>query len=147
MIRKLNVVAILYGWSLRKYARRRTTIRPDELEAALCANRRSRPRLVVFYTLGAHMLELAAGVALGVVTLILAAHAADAINHAFARVLDLVGWFLIALPLSIALGVLLWAILPERRAGGFLRHPERLWPPSIMTILFAVSIGLGLWLV
>jgi hypothetical protein len=140
----LNVVALLYGWSVLRFARRRTA-GPDEVEAVLSANKLSRPRFVVLYLLGGYLLEIGGAAVVGAVAMLIVARPAAGISHALSRMLYLVGALLAAFPLSMTLAVCLWAAFPDKRSGGFFRHPERLWLPSVLTTLLTILGGLALW--
>jgi hypothetical protein len=140
----LNVVALLYRWSLVRFTRR-LAAGPHEVEAHMSA-KRSRPRYVVLDLLGGNMLEIGGAAALGGLVLVLAARPVGAISHALSSALVLVGSLLATFPLSLVLAVLLWGAFPERRTDGFFRHPERLWLPSVLTMLFTAAAGVALWL-
>jgi len=57
-------------------------------------------------------------------------------------VLDLAGAFVVVFA-GILLGVAwAWSQLPDRRAGGYLRYPERLWGASVGVMAAYALIGL-----
>ena len=142
----LNVVAVVYRWQLGRYARTKVNS-PLEIEALLGTSRRgaSWPRLAVPFVLGIRFPVLLLTTVLpGVVAIMLARGVAESAPP-LSVALDLAGTTLALFPI-VLLGVVgLWCLLPERRPGGYLHHPGRLWAPSIATLSLTVFLGLLLW--
>jgi hypothetical protein len=137
---RLNVVAVLYTWSLRRFARRRTS-GPEEIESLLNRRRPMRPRLAVLDVLSGYVLEIAGGAAASALVLVLLGRLTSGRYPELERALHLLGATLAAFPLAMYLAVASWAVIPDRRAGGYFRHPERLWPPTIATAVLTVAAG------
>lgn len=60
--------------------------------------------------------------------------------RSLAAVLDLIGATFAVFPLAMALAILVWSAFPEKDDGGWLSHPARLWPPTIITIAFTIVL-------
>jgi hypothetical protein len=52
---------------------------------------------------------------------------------------------LIGFPIALYLVTGVWCLLPERRPGFFVRHPERLLRPSLAVYPLNVIVGLLIW--
>ncbi len=100
----LNVVALLYQWSVLRFVRRRTA-GPDEVEAAMSRNRFSRPRLVVIYLLGNYVLEIGGAFAAAAILTLIVARATADVSHSLSQTLGLVSAVFAAFPLAVTLRV------------------------------------------
>ena len=142
----LNVVAVAYRWSMRQTARRSANP-PLDIEARLGTSKRGapRPRLAVPFVMSLRFLEILALTLIpGVVAIMLARPTAEP-APAISAVLFVTGVLVASFPLALFLVVGIWCLLPERRSGGFLRYPSRLWGPSIATLVILALVGLLIW--
>jgi hypothetical protein len=94
--------------------------------------------------LGIRNLEIIGVTAVPGVLAIFLAQVLDSVP-ALATALDLAGTFITTLPVALLVVVGPWCLLPDRRTGGFLRHPNRLWPSSIATWLANGFIASLVW--
>jgi hypothetical protein len=136
-----NIVAVLYRWGLSRYGRNKANP-PLEIEQLLGTSKHARPwpRLAVPFVLGLNNLQIiAVTVAPGALLILLAREWMS--PPLLAAVVLRLGVLLGMLPLGLLLGVGIWCVLPERRSGGYLRHPGRLRAPSIAT--WAVAMGMA----
>jgi len=141
----LNVVAVVYRWSMGRTAR--TQVNPPlEIEALLGTSKRGKPwpRLVIPFIFRLRSLEIIGLGIPGVLAIGLARPIAGAAPTVSA-VLKLVGTLVATFPIALLAVVGVWCLLPERRTGGYLRYPERLWGPSIATLVILVLLGLIIW--
>jgi hypothetical protein len=142
----LNVVAVAYRWSMGRVARRAANP-PLDIEDRLGRSKRGTPwpRLAVPFVLSLRFLEILALTVIPGVVAITLARTLEVSAPAVAAVLFVAGVLVASFPLALFLVVGIWCLLPERRSGGFLRHPDRLWGPSIATLLLLAMVGLLSW--
>jgi hypothetical protein len=140
----LNVVATIYRWCLGRYARNKTNT-PLDIERRLGTSSRGKPwpRLAVPFVLGIQNLEIIGVTAVPGVLAIFLSQRLESVPI-LATALDLAGTYVTLLPVALLVVLSVWCLLPERRTGGFLLHPQRLWPPSVATLL---ANGFIAWLV
>jgi hypothetical protein len=142
----LNVVAVVYRWGVGRTARTKVNS-PLDIEARLGTSRRGKPwpRLAVPFIFRLRILEILAFTVLPGALVIILSRATAAAAPAVSAVLDLAGTVVAMFPVALLAVVGVWCLLPERRTGGYLRHPERLWGPSIATLLVAGLLGFLIW--
>jgi hypothetical protein len=57
----------------------------------------------------------------------------------------LAGTALTTFPMAMYVVVFVWSVLPERRSGGYLRHPERLLVPSLWAYPLGGLLTYAVW--
>jgi hypothetical protein len=142
----LNVVAVVYRFELGRYARNKVHP-PLEIEALLGTTREGRPwpRLAVPFVFGLRFTELLLFTVPPGIAAFALSQAVERSAPTVALVLDVAG-VVVTLFSVVLLGVAgAWCLLPERRTGGYLRYPERLWGASVGVLVVETLIGLVAW--
>jgi hypothetical protein len=138
-LRWLNVVAFFYCWIVRRWSRRRG-LDPVEFEEMMSHTKRGpRPRRAVLDMVSASILEICV---FALTPGLVAAWLYRRSSGAVAVLLNVAASTLGAFPLMLAVSVIAWSFLPERRTGSFYAHPERLLPPSLFAIGGSLLVGL-----
>jgi hypothetical protein len=147
MMLLVNIVAAFYLWTLRKYAAKRD-VSPSWVEEVGAERRPGvvRPRRVVLDMIGMHLLELFVPVIVVAAVLLLVPELLPA-GFWLGNALTVLGFMLGCLPLAMVVALVVWGLLPERRLGALVDHPEWLWSPSIatyaLTTVFGVVVAAG----
>ena len=136
----MNLVAVLYHWSIT-WAARRIDARPSEAEETLAHGRgRVRRRTLVLETMGGRFLEISITTIVVALSLWGLSRATRANQALLSSILDGASIAVALLPLGLFLGILLWALVPSRHHDGWFSHPDRLWPATILG--FAITAAL-----
>src|SRR5262245_60617889 len=121
---------------------RRGSMEPYQLETLMGTSERGRKRrLFVGEAIGHKILQICVATLGPALIAVYIARAIRADSPVLAAMLSAVGAVLGSFPLSLVLGIALWALIPERQPVDWFNHPERLWPATILTLVFVAFIA------